>query len=134
MYIAAMRAESLFLGIDIGTSGTKAVVIDHQGSIVGDATAEHPVSYPKPGWAEQNPEDWWHSTIAAVAAATKGDQSLRARIEAIGLSGQMHGLVALDASGEVVRPAILWNDSRSTAICEALHEREPGLAHVLAMT
>jgi xylulokinase len=134
VYIAAMRAESLFLGIDVGTSGTKAVVIDRQGAIVGDATAEHPVSYPKPGWAEQNPEDWWRSTIAAVAAATNGDEAIRARIEAIGLSGQMHGLVALDASGEVVRPAILWNDSRSAAICEALHEREPGLARVLVMT
>ena len=129
-----MREQALFLGIDVGTSGTKAIVIDSAGNIVGDATAEHPVSYPKPGWAEQHPEDWWKSTVAAVAAATRHDAALRTRIEAIGLSGQMHGLVALDAAGEVVRPAILWNDSRSAAICEALHEREPGLARILAMT
>ncbi len=129
-----MREQALFLGIDVGTSGTKAIVIDSAGNIVGDATAEHPVSYPKPGWAEQHPEDWWKSTVAAVAAATRHDAALRTRIEAIGLSGQMHGLVALDASGDVVRPAILWNDSRSAAICAALHEREPGLDRVLAMT
>ncbi len=129
-----MREEALFLGIDVGTSGTKAIIIDTEGTIVGDATAEHPVSYPRPGWAEQDPEDWWQSTVAAVAAATKGDAALRGRIEAIGLSGQMHGLVALDTHGAVVRPAILWNDSRSAAICEALHEREPGLARILAMT
>jgi len=129
-----MQSGPLFLGIDIGTTGTKAVVIDPVGQIVGDATVEHPVSYPKLGWAEQHPEDWWQSTVAAVHAATHRDNALCARIEAIGLSGQMHGLVALDAAGEVVRPAILWNDSRSAAICEALHEREPGLSRILAMT
>ncbi|MFM1823926.1 MAG: Xylulose kinase, partial [Planctomycetota bacterium] len=130
----AASADPLFLGIDVGTTGTKAVVIDARGAIVGDATAEHPVSYPRPGWAEQDPEDWWRSTVAAVERATRGDHAVRARIEAIGLSGQMHGLVAMDAAGATVRPAILWNDSRSAAICDALHAREPGLAAILAMT
>lgn len=130
----ANSAGPLFLGIDVGTTGTKAIVVDARGAIVGDATAGHPVSYPRPGWAEQDPEDWWRSTVAAVAAATKGDDGVRARIEAIGLSGQMHGLVAMDAEGATARPAILWNDSRSAAICESLHAREPGLAAVLAMT
>jgi xylulokinase len=123
-----------FLGIDIGTSGTKCVVIDARGEIAGDATAEHPVSYPRPGWAEQDPADWWRSTVAAVKAACAQSPGAAAQVEAIGLSGQMHGLVALDAQGEVVRPCILWNDSRSAGICERLQTREPGLAAVLRAT
>ncbi|MFM7260362.1 MAG: xylulokinase [bacterium] len=129
-----MRKEALFLGLDIGTTGTKCVISTADGAVVAEATVEHPVSYPKPGWAEQDPEDWWRSSLAAVRAATAKIPGSAERIEAIGLSGQMHGLVALDAAGAVVRPAILWNDSRSAAICERLHDREPGLAQVLAMT
>ncbi len=128
------HAGPLFLGIDIGTTGTKAVVIDTKGTLVADATVEHPVSYPKPGWAEQNPEDWWTSTVAAVKRCTAAGADIAARIEAIGLSGQMHGLVTLDASGAIVRPCILWNDSRSAAICDTLQTREPGLATLLRTT
>jgi xylulokinase len=128
------HAGPLFLGIDIGTTGTKAVVIDTTGTLIADATVEHPVSYPKPGWAEQNPEDWWTSTVAAVKRCTSVGTDIAARIEAIGLSGQMHGLVTLDAGGDIVRPCILWNDSRSAAICERLHGSEPGLATVLRTT
>ena len=124
----------LFLGIDIGTSGTKCVVIDACGAVVSEATAAHPVSYPRPGWSEQDPEDWWRSTVRGVREACAKAPGSGPRIEAIGLSGQMHGLVTLDAAGEVVRPCILWNDSRSAAICEALHAREPGLATVLRAT
>jgi xylulokinase len=131
-------SEPLFLGLDVGTTGTKCVLIDARGSVVAEATAEHPVSYPKPGWAEQDPEDWWRSSVAAtraaLAKASAHAPDAAARVEGIGLSGQMHGLVALDASGAVVRPAILWNDSRSSAICDALHEREPGLATLLRLT
>jgi len=131
-------SEPLFLGLDVGTTGTKCVLIDARGAVVAEATAEHPVSYPKPGWAEQDPEDWWRSSVAAtrsaLAKASAHAPDAAARVEAIGLSGQMHGLVALDASGTVVRPAILWNDSRSGAICDALHEREPGLATLLRLT
>ncbi len=130
--------EPLFLGLDVGTTGTKCVVIDTLGALIAEATAEHPVSYPKPGWAEQDPEDWWRSSVAAthaaIAKAAMKSPDAAARIDGIGLSGQMHGLVALDAAGAVVRPAILWNDSRSAAICEALHEREPGLAMLLRST
>lgn len=128
------HAGPLFLGIDIGTTGTKAVVIDTKGTLVADATVEHPVSYPKPGWAEQNPEDWWTSTVAAVKRCTSSGTDVATRIEAIGLSGQMHGLVTLDAGGAIVRPCILWNDSRSAAICERLHASDPGLAAVLRTT
>jgi xylulokinase len=129
-----MQQGPLFLGIDIGTSGTKCVLIDTTGAVVAEATVEHPVSYPQPGWAEQDPEDWWTSTVAAVTRACATQPGSAPRVEAIGLSGQMHGLVTLDAHGEVVRPCILWNDSRSTAICERLHAREPGLATVLRTT
>lgn len=129
-----MRNDALFLGLDIGTTGTKCVIATADGAVVAEATVEHPVSYPKPGWAEQDPEDWWRSSVASVRAATAKVEGSAERIDAIGLSGQMHGLVALDAGGAVVRPAILWNDSRSAAICERLHDREPGLAQVLAMT
>lgn len=128
------NAGPLFLGIDIGTSGTKCVIIDARGVIVADATVEHPVSYPRPGWAEQDPEDWWTSTVAGVKLACAKDSGLAPRIEAIGLSGQMHGLVTLDSHGKVVRPCILWNDSRSAAICDRLHADDPGLATVLRTT
>ncbi len=127
-------AAPLFLGIDIGTTGTKCVILDAAGLIVADATVEHAVSYPRPGWSEQNPEDWWTSTVAAVRQATDSAPNSAAQIEAIGLSGQMHGLVALDASGTVVRPCILWNDSRSSAICEKLQTSEPGLPTLLRTT
>ena len=142
-YIALMTAASsdvLFLGIDVGTSGTKCVVIDARGAIVGDATAEHAVSYPRPTWSEQDPHAWWTSTVLAVhealarSNASTGRNDCGQRIESIGLSGQMHGLVALDAAGEVIRPCILWNDSRSADICERLTLREPGLATLLKTT
>ncbi len=129
-----LASEPLFLGLDIGTSGTKCVVIDACGLIVAEATGDHPVSYPKPGWSEQNPEDWWKSTLSAVREAVAHVPNAAARIESIGLSGQMHGLVAVDAQGDTVRPCILWNDSRSTEICSRLQEREPGLATLLQTT
>ena len=128
------NAGPLFLGIDIGTSGTKCVIIDALGASVADATVEHPVSYPRPGWAEQDPEHWWASTVAGVRQACARSAGSAQRIEGIGLSGQMHGLVTLDARGAVVRPCILWNDSRSADICERLHDSEPGLATVLRTT
>ena len=128
------RADPLFLGIDVGTSGTKVVAIDTRGSIVAEATVAHAVSYPKPGWSEQNPEDWWTSTVAAVRGVAAKAPNATARIEAIGLSGQMHGLVALDSAGAVIRPAILWNDSRSADICTQLMDVEPGLGTLLRTT
>ena len=124
----------LFLGIDVGTTGAKAVVVDAAGAPVAESTVEHPVSYPRPGWAEQDPEHWWRSTVAATRSATARVAGCAERIEAIGLSGQMHGLVAVDASGMPVHPCILWNDSRSSAICARLEGDEPGLATLLGTT
>ena len=101
----------MFLGIDVGTSATKALVLDVDGSVVGTGQSGYAVSHPQPGWAESEPEDWWKAAAAAVREAAGGHA---AEIAAIGLSGQMHGVVLTDDVGQPLRPAILWADSRST--------------------
>ena len=105
-----------FLGIDVGTTAVKALVVDEHGSVVGDAEGPQELSVPKPGWSEQNPSDWWDGTVSAVREAC--EQAGVKDVAAIGLSGQMHSSVLLDASDEVLRPAILWNDVRTTAQCQ----------------
>lgn len=110
------------LGIDIGTSGTKAVVFEPSGKEVASASAEHPLCTPQPGWAEQEPKDWW----AAVCAAIRGvlEQGVRATdIAGVGLSGQMHGLVMLDGNGDVLMPSIIWCDQRTSSECEQITQR-----------
>jgi xylulokinase len=124
----------VYLGIDVGTTGTKCVAIDARGAVLAEALGEHPVSYPKPGWSEQQPEDWWRSTVESVRAVVARAPSVARDVAAIGLSGQMHGFVPVDARGEVVRPCILWNDSRSAAICDRLQDERPGLAELLRLT
>jgi xylulokinase len=107
----------MFLGIDIGTSGVKAVVLDDSGTVVGEGVAALTVSRPQPLWSEQSPEAWWQATSAAVQAI---DPAVRRAVRGIGLAGQMHGATLLDASDRPLRPAILWNDGRSHAECEEL--------------
>lgn len=112
-----------FLGIDSSTTGVKALIIDDKGEVVGSATSELPLSTPYPLWSEQDPHDWWQgavNSIIQVLAQTKlsGDD-----ITAIGLTGQMHGLTMLDEAGEVLRPAILWNDQRTGAQCDEIRAR-----------
>ncbi len=111
-----------YLGIDVGTSSVKAVAVSADGVVLASADSPQSVSVPAPGWAEQNPEDWWQATIAAVTATVNQLES-PSQIRAIGLSGQMHSLVALDRSQQVVRPAILWNDVRTTEQCEFIFDR-----------
>ncbi|MGH9874255.1 MAG: xylulokinase [Pyrinomonadaceae bacterium] len=110
------------LGIDVGTGGTRAVVIDPDGSIVASATTEHvPFVSRQTGWAEQDPKDWWRATTTAVRevlSRTSADE-----IKAVGLSGQMHGSVLLDRSDEVLRPAIIWCDQRTDSQCKSLIEK-----------
>jgi xylulokinase len=108
--------SGLLVGVDVGTTGVKAVALTPEGRVV--ARAQHPYQFstPRPGWAEQDPEDWWRAADAAVS-------SLGREAAAIGLSGQMHGLVALDADGRVLRPAILWNDQRTGEECREIEER-----------
>ncbi len=103
------------LGIDVGTSGLKAVLVDENGKVLKQASAEYPISFPQPGWSEQNPEDWWKAAQKVIA-------EIGERPDAIGLTGQMHGAVFLDANDEVIRPAILWNDQRTTAECEEIDQ------------
>lgn len=104
------------LGIDIGTSGTKVIAIDETGKLAASAGAEYPLSTPRPLWAEQRAEDWWEATCDCVRRIL---QIVPAEeISGIGLSGQMHGLVMLGSSNEVLRPAILWCDQRTQAQCD----------------
>src|ERR1041384_2772841 len=101
------------LGIDIGTSGTKTLICDDDGKVLATAMAEHPISSPKPGWSEQNPEDWWLATCKATKAVLKKAKVKAADIGGIGLSGQMHGSVFLGDGTKALRPALLWNDQRT---------------------
>ena len=112
-----------YLGIDLGTTGVRALLIDRAGRVLGAATAEHPLHSPHPGWSEQDPEDWWRSTCTAVAGALAQAGVAASEVEAISTSGQMHGATLLDASGAVVRPCILWNDQRSVAQCAEITRR-----------
>jgi xylulokinase len=112
----------VFLGIDVGTSGVKAVALAEGGGIAAQATAPLTVSRPQPLWSEQNPEDWWAAADAAVLGL---DSAVRRRAQGIALAGQMHGATLLGADDRPLRPAILWNDGRSFAECTELETAEP---------
>ena len=114
----------MFLGIDIGTSGVKAVVLDEAGSVAGQGVAALTVQRPHPLWSEQDPDAWWRATTAAVQAI---DPAVRRSVRGVGLAGQMHGATLLDADDRPLRPAILWNDGRCFAECEALERAVPDL-------
>jgi xylulokinase len=116
------------VGIDVGTTGVKALALDIDGNVVGRAERSYPLSTPRPGWAEQDPEDWWRAAEACLAELGGADD-----VAGIGLSGQMHGLVALDDDDRVIRPAILWNDQRTAAECAEIEERL-GLGRLLELT
>jgi xylulokinase len=119
-----MTATTKLLGIDVGTGGTRAVLLDRAGKVIASAMSEHAaISAPEIGWAEQDPRDWWRATCAAVKECL-GRAGLRAdEVRGIGLTGQMHGMVLLDAAGEVLRPAIIWCDQRTDAQCCAITEK-----------
>jgi xylulokinase len=114
---------SLFLGIDISTTGAKALLIDREGGVVSSATTPLTLSTPRPLWSEQEPQEWWQAVAASVRQALSQAGADGASISSIGLTGQMHGLVLLDAQGEVLRPAILWNDQRCGDECEYIRAR-----------
>ena len=114
------------MGIDVGTTGVKAIAISPEGGVVGRAEEEYPLSTPQPGWSEQMPDDWWRAAENALGA-------LGVDPAGIGLSGQMHGLVCLDENDRVLRPAILWNDQRTAAECAEIEERV-GLDRLIALT
>lgn len=115
---------SFTMGIDVGTSGTRAVIVGQDGQVAGAATADHePMRMPHPGWAEQDPEDWWRAAISAVRAALEQARVQGSDIAAIGLSGQMHGVALLDRSALPLRPALLWCDQRSQPQCDWITSR-----------
>ncbi len=122
----------MLLGIDVSTTGAKALLIDEEGRVIASATEEYPLSTPHPLWSEQDPEDWWQGTRAAVQRVLASAGSTD--IAGIGLTGQMHGLVLLDRDDNVLRPAILWNDQRTGPQCAKITDWAGGLKRLLALT
>src|SRR4051812_15930256 len=118
--------QEAFLGLDVGTSGVKAMLVSTSGEVVASATTPLAMRTPRPGWAEQDPEDWWKASIASLRAlrAQRPDD----RVLGIGISGQMHSSVFLDRVGQVIRPALLWCDGRTTAQCAEITRKAGGEA------
>src|SRR5947209_5895778 len=123
-----------FLGIDVGTGGSRAVLTDASGQVVSSATIEHePFASPRAGWAEQDARDWWRASAAAVREVLSGGAASAEEVGCVGLSGQMHGSVLLDERGEVLRPALIWCDQRTDAQCRSITERV-GAARIIELT
>jgi xylulokinase len=118
------EAAEVLIGLDVGTTGVKAVAISPDGRMLGSVTEEYALSTPRPGWAEQDPEDWWRAAQTCLERLPEGR---------VGFSGQMHGLVVLDAEERVLRPAILWNDQRTAAECAEIEARV-GLERLIELT
>ncbi|MCR4411990.1 MAG: xylulokinase [Thermoguttaceae bacterium] len=124
---------SVFLGIDIGTSGTKTLAIDERGGVIAEAMETYPCYVPKPLWSEQDPEDWWQATVRTVRRVVEQGSLKPGDVKAIGLSGQMHGSVFLDKKDRVLRRAILWNDQRTAAECEEMEDRVGGRKNLIKL-
>lgn len=121
------------LGLDIGTTAAKAVLIEPAGRVLSVATTEYPLLMPRPGWTEQDPGAWWEASVASIRRVLAAPGVTGRAVAAVGLTGQMHGLVALDGAGRVLRPAILWNDQRTAEECAWITERV-GAPRVLELT
>lgn len=126
-HYGGMAGQASFLGIDLGTSNLKLVVANEQGRILASAEARLPIARPKPGWSEQNPQDWWKALVRLCRKLKAEKPKAWASVEAIGLSGQMHAAVLLDGAAQVLRPAILWSDSRADRQAHDLNAGVPGL-------
>jgi xylulokinase len=114
---------AVFLGIDVSTTASKALLIDENGDVLATASHAHTLQTPKPLWSEQDPKEWWQAVTISIHAVLEKEGIKGEAISAIGLTGQMHGLVLLDEAGEVLRPAILWNDGRTQSQCDEIHSR-----------
>jgi xylulokinase len=121
------------MGIDSSTTSVKALIIDEAGQVIAVHSTSLPISRPKPLWSEQNPVDWWNAAVESIRGAIKTANVPAESIRAVGLTGQMHGLVMLDAAGEVLRPSILWNDQRTQAQCDSMTETV-GFARLIELT
>jgi xylulokinase len=116
-------SASLFLGIDTSTTSSKALLIDQTGAVVATAASPHTLQTPYPLWSEQEPEEWWTAVSTSIRAVLEKAAVHGEKVAAVGLTGQMHGLVLLDEDGRVLRPAILWNDQRTQSQCDEIHRR-----------
>ena len=116
-------SKTYFLGIDVSTTGSKALLIDDTGSVIATAASAHTLQTPKPLWSEQDPAEWWQAVSLAIRAVLEQAGLRGESVQAVGLTGQMHGLVLLDGEGQVLRPAILWNDQRTQSQCDEIHRR-----------
>ncbi len=128
-----MNDREYLLGIDVGTSGCKALLVDTAGAVAAEATVEYPLDMPRPLWSQQNPHDWHKAAIRAIRDVLERAAVAGKCVRAVGLTGQMHGLVLLDARGDVLRPAILWNDQRTAAQCDEI-TRRVGPQRVIELT
>ncbi|MGB0768037.1 MAG: FGGY family carbohydrate kinase, partial [Phycisphaeraceae bacterium] len=124
---------ALLLGIDIGTSGTKTLLCNTRGSVVATATVPHSVSTPKPGWSEQDPAMWWTAVGKATKAVLREAGAEKEDVIGVGLSGQMHGSVFIDADDAVLRPALLWNDQRTAKQCDDIEKAAGGRKKLINM-
>ena len=113
---------SVAIGVDVGTTGTRAVAVDEHGDVVAARTSEYPLLTPRPRWTEQDPHAWWDATCHVLRGVTSACRTDGQPIAGLGLTGQMHGSVFLDAAGDVIRPALLWNDQRTDRQCEEISE------------
>lgn len=115
--------KQYFLGIDTSTTSSKALLMDERGEVIAAASSPHTLQTPRPLWSEQNPAEWWDATALSIRAVLEKAGISRKNVGAVGLTGQMHGLVLLDEAGKVLRPAILWNDQRTQSQCNEIHQR-----------
>ena len=118
-----MSTKSYFLGVDTSTTSSKVLLIDEAGAAVAVASSPHTLQTPRPLWSEQNPLEWWQAVCVSIRSVLRKAGVKADTVAAIGLTGQMHGLVLLDDVGEVLRPAILWNDQRTQVQCDEIHLR-----------
>jgi xylulokinase len=124
---------SYLMGLDVGTTGAKALLIDEAGQVVGSAIAEYPMYTPFPQWAEQDPEDWWQGSVESIQRVLRESGVDPGQVAGMGLTGQMHGLVLLDREGAILRPCIMWNDQRTAVQCARITEKV-GAERVLQLT
>ena len=111
------------IGVDVGTTGTRAIAVDDRGDVVSSQTSEYALLTPRPQWTEQDPADWWQATRTVLTAVSQACRAAGHRVVGLGLTGQMHGSVFLDDAGDVIRPAILWNDQRTAKQCDEITTR-----------
>jgi xylulokinase len=116
-------SKAYFLGIDTSTTSSKALLVDERGEVIAVASSPHTLQTPRPLWSEQDPREWWEAVSASIKSVLEKAGVGGERIGAVGLTGQMHGLVLLDETGNVLRPAILWNDQRTQSQCDEIHQR-----------